>query len=66
MMEGSFDRRAPRRWTGVHTRWVIEAIGSGALAQSTVRFDVRNPRRLWNEAARCANPILYFSVRRHK
>jgi hypothetical protein len=44
---------------------VIEAIDSGAATQSMVRFDVRDPSSLGNEATRCANPILYSPVGRH-
>jgi hypothetical protein len=43
MMEGSLDRRAPRRGTWVHPGWMIEAIGCRALAQAAIRLDMRNP-----------------------
>ena len=66
MAEGGLDRRAPCRWTRVDARWMIEAIGSTAAAQTAVRFDMRNPRGLGNETTRCADPILYFSVGRHE
>jgi hypothetical protein len=65
MTEGRLNRRAPRRRTRVDARRMIEAIRSGAVAQSTVRFDVRDPGSFRNEAACRANPVLYFAVGRH-
>jgi hypothetical protein len=42
-----------------------KSIGSVALDQAVVRFDMRYPAGLRHETTLNAHPVLYFSVGRH-